>query len=380
MLALLSPISIGDELLAGVRLEDASTELGLRLLLDVGGERLWVDVGPIDHVRRYAARSALLGFGYRTEGGRNDIDPKLGLRICEVLASAVQANEYDVLERLSAEAQAEGDADKKIYRAKVPRALEPSGIHELRYYTINPYVGFVIGCRFCYAQSPLAAMRAMMGLTEARRGSYVEVRENLAEVLATELTHMAPLPIKFCPIVGDAYQAVERNEEITRKCLQAIADATTPERIWPAMILTRSTLMMRDVDLLASLPQAWAGVSLPTVDDEVRAHFEPRASSVPERLELLSTLRSAGVSTIAVVQPMMAGSVEKLADALAQHADAVVLDVLQEEEAADEDFNDARFSETRTEDWQRDHAMALLALLEERGVRVWRHELPPEYC
>src|SRR6185295_15161284 len=113
-------------------------------------------------------------------------------------------------------------------------------------------------------------------------------------------------------------------------------------RAWPAMILTRSHLILRDVEILARLAEAWAGISLPTVDDEVRRHFEPRAASIEERLEIFRTMRAAGVHTVGVVQPLMAGSVEALADVLATHVDAVIIDVLREEEGATEDFDDPR--------------------------------------
>ena len=81
--------------------------------------------------------------------------------------------------------------------------------------------------------------------------------------------------------MSDPYQALERRERLTRRCLEVIRDAPAP---FPVLVLTRSTLILDDLDLLASLPQAYAGVSLPTVDDEVRRHFEPRAASVPELL------------------------------------------------------------------------------------------------
>jgi len=380
MLDLLRPYAVGDEVLPGVFFEDASTELGLRLRFSVGGERLWVDVAPLETMRRHAAHSERLGFGYRTEGGRADVDQKLGLQLCRVLAEAVRANEETVAAAMEAEARAEADPQARVRHVDVTRALDPAGLHGSNYYTINPYIGCVIGCRFCYAQSPIASMRRLMGLADHAWGAYVEVRRNLHTVLAEELEHLEPLPIKFCPIVGDAYQATEKSELVTRRCLETIAAGTSTERVWPVMILTRSVLMLRDIDLLARIPEAWAGVSLPTVDDEVRRHFEPRAASVDERLQLLTALRADGISTFAVVQPIMSGAIAALADALATHVDAVVVDVLQEEEGADRDFDDPRYSETRTEAWQRENALALLDRLAERGVDVWAQELPPEYC
>jgi DNA repair photolyase len=339
-----------------------------------GDQRIWVDVTPIDRTPRWAARSRTLAIGYRDEGGHNVIDQKLGLAVCERVASIVGRNEDSVIAAIREEAAAEAPKGARIREVEVPTALDPAGPAEASYYVLNPYVGCVIGCRFCYAQTNLGLMRELMGLAQVRWGSWVEVRANLPEVLSEELARAEPRPIKFCPIVGDAYQAVEDRYRVTRRCLEVIRDSGGS---WPTVILTRSTLMRRDVELMASLPAPWAGVSLPTVDDSVRKHFEPRASTIEERLDLLRHLRRAGVKTIAVVQPIFAGPLDQLADALAEHVDGVSWDVLRGEEGAGADFDDPRFQETRSEAWQRDRALALLAMLEERGVEVWDSDLPP---
>jgi DNA repair photolyase len=200
------------------------------------------------------------------------------------------------------------------------------------------------------------------------------VRTNAPDVLARELEALQPKPIKFCPVVSDPYQAVERRERLTRRCLDTIARASKP---WPVLVLTRSTLILDDVDRLAALPIAFAGVSMPTIDDEVRRHFEPRAASIDERLEVLRVLRSAGVRTLAIVQPILAGPLEPLADALAKAVESVSIDVLHGVAGAEADFADPRYAMTREEAWQRDAALRLSELLGERGVVVWTTELPP---
>lgn len=372
--ALLAPLTVGEDVLPGIKLDGTSTELGIRLRLTAGKQRIWIDVTPVDRTPRWAARSRSLAISYRDEGGHNKVDQKLGLAICQRIAGIIETNEDAVIEALREEAAAEAPVDARIREVHVPTALDAAGPADNPYYTINPYVGCVIGCRFCYAQTNLSLMRQLMGLVEVQWGSWVEVRANLPEVLSQELEELTPRPIKFCPIVGDAYQAVEKKQCVTKRCLEAIRDSGRP---WPTLILTRSTLMERDVELMASLPAAWAGVSLPTVDDEVRKHFEPRASSIPERLKLLETLRNAGVKTVAVVQPLFAGPLDELADTLAELVDGVSWDVLRGEEGASGDFDDPRFAETRTEDWQRDRAIAMLGMLKERGVEVWDSDLPP---
>jgi DNA repair photolyase len=375
LMDLLLPLKPGDAILPGVRLAGSSTELGMRLRFETseGAGLVWVEVSPLDRAPRYAARSERLAFSYRTEGGRSAVVS--GVELCRAVAELARSNEARVLSAVEEERPAPGDDGTRVRSVEVEALLEQSGTRDATFYTLSPYVGCLIGCRFCYAQSKVDPMRAVLGLREAPWGSYVDVRRNAPEVLAAELARLPPRPIKFCPIVSDPYHAIEKRERLTRRCLEAIRDA---KATWPTLLLTRSTGILADLDVLGTLPLVYAGVSLPTVDDEVRRHFEPRAASVPERLQVLRALRAARVRTLAMVQPLLAGSVEALADALAGAADSVSIDVLRGEIGASEDFADPRYAETREENWQRERTLELSARLEERGIPVWTSELPPD--
>lgn len=117
-------------------------------------------------------------------------------------------------------------------------------------------------------------------------------------------------------------------------------------------------------------------MSLPTIDDAVRAWFEPRAASVAERLAVLRAARARGVRTFAVVQPILPGDPTELADALAEVAGSVSLDVLRGEGDAAPLFD--AHPEAREAAWQRARLEAIHASLVARGVPVWDGELPPE--
>ena len=365
LLGLLAPLPLGGELLPGVRLVDASTELGLRLTFAVADGELHVEVTPAAAHARHAARSAHLTFAYRGHA-----PSALGQTVCVAIAQRVADRDEAFVAGLATD----GDpAAPRLRVLTVDRLLEPAGTPDARFYTCSPYVGCLIGCRFCYAQSRLAPLRAATGLPLAPWGSWVDVRENAAAVLADELTRLPRAPIKFCPIVSDPYHAVEARLGLTRACLRAIAAVAAPP---PVLLLTRSALVTRDLDVLASLPWAGVGVSLPTVDDAVRAHFEPRAASVPERLAALAALTAAGVRTIAVVQPMLPGPVDALADALAAHVGSVSLDVLHGEEDAGALFD--AHPEARAATWQAERRATLASALADRGVPVWSGELPPD--
>ncbi len=372
LVALLDPWLLNQEVLPGVRFAGASTELGMRLRFELDDGLLWVDVAPIEYAPVFAARSERLAFGYRTEGDRRAIDPHLGLELCRRVAARAKVNEARVFQ--GAEEERGDDDGARIRHVKVDGVLERAGHTDQSFYTLSPYVGCSIGCRFCYASSKVDPMRAVLGLPAVPWGSYVDVRRNAPEVLADELDRLPILPIKFCPVVSDPYQAIERRERLTRRCLETIRSAAG---IWPTLLLTRSKLILDDLDLITSLPRVFVGVSLPTIDDEVRAHFEPRAASVPERLEILRTLRKAGISTMAIVQPIFDGSLDHLADALAETVDSVSIDVLRGVMGAEREFSALRHAPTREQTWQVSQARTLAGLLGERGVPVWISELPP---
>lgn len=372
LLQLLAPWRAGDEIARGVRFLRASADVGLQLAFDLRGVDVLIDVAPAGD-RSVAARSARFTFSYRCEGGRASVNPTLGLALCRAVAAQAVRNEDRVAERLQRARDPSGTA--RVREVHVSRLLEPGSHGTERFYKLSPYIGCLIGCRYCYAQSPVAVSRRLEMLPETPWGSYVDVRVNAAEVLLEELASLPPLPIKFCPIVSDPYQAVESRYRITRACLDSIARAATP---WPTLVLTRSKLVTRDTDVLLSMPQVWVGASIPTADDDVRRHFEPRAASVPERVEALTALRAAGIRTFAVVQPILPGPIDELAALLAGAVSSVTIDVLRGEELAAADFDDPRYTRARMDDWQQAQARELRGALAARGVLVWRGELPPE--
>jgi hypothetical protein len=280
LLELIAPLAIGDEVVPGARLARVADDLGPRLVFALadGGE-LDVEVSPATAGLRHAARTAHLTLAYRGRAAS-----AVGAAVCAALAARIGDRGAGFVAAL---AVADAADAPRVREVEVEHLLELAGPPEARFYTCSPYVGCLIGCRFCYAQERLAAGRAAAGLPLAPWGSWVDARVNAAAVLADELARLPRHPIKFCPIVSDPYHAVEARLGLTRACLAAIAAAAAPP---PVLLLTRAALVTRDLDLLAALPWAGVGVSLPTVDDEVRAHFEPRAAPIAERLAILAAI------------------------------------------------------------------------------------------
>jgi DNA repair photolyase len=365
LLDLLAPAQLGDEL-GGARLVGAGAEAGWRLDFEIAGTRLDVEVAPLDEPGPAAARTTRLRVYYR---GTHDA----GLRVCRAVAERAAANEARVLAALAAGARETQVGATRVREVEVTRLLQPAAAGRARFHTLSPYAGCVIGCRFCYGQAGLATLRRVAGLPAVPWGSYVDVRVNAARVLAAELESVRPEIVKFCPLTSDPYQALEARYRLTRACLDVLVSAAAPPAV---LLLTRARALLDDVERIARLERVWAGVSIPTADDAVRAHFEPRAASVAERLEVLDALRAAGVRTCAVVQPLLPGPVDALADALAARVSSVRIDVLHGEYAAHDDF--AAYADARDDAWQQSQAAALARALGERGVALWADELPPE--
>lgn len=359
---MVSPLRPGSTI-HDAELIELSTELGLRLRFEHRGEPLDVELTPLPSPRRFALKTAAFGIGYRTEGDHHLVDVDTAMALCDAVAAHVRMNETSM-------SAAESTDAPRVREVRIDQLLERAGWGRERFYTLSPYVGCVIGCRFCYAQSNLAPLRRWAGLPEVPWGSWVDVRINAPEVLAEELTRLPARPIKLCPIVSDPYQSIEARHDLTGRCLDVLA-----AHAWPTLLLTRSALVLRDVPRLQKL-DAWVGVSLPTVDDAVRREFEPRGASVDERLDVLTQLKDAGIRTFAVVQPMLPGSIEALADALAQRVASVSIDVLRGEEGAVDDFR--RHPGTNEDEWQRERARLLSDALGKRGVPTWTGELPPD--
>lgn len=365
----------GDEVVPGVQLVGVLLEIGLGWRFRTADGDVNVEVALLADTERFAARTPRLALSYRAM----PVTParsRAGKMLCEALVPIVARNEDAVLAAIEREAAAEERAPhsgQRIREVQVETALEPALDSPSPFFTITPYVGCVIGCRFCYAQEPIGNMRRLARAPVVPWGSYVDVRVNLPDVLARELADAPRWPIKFCPILSDPYQAVESRYEVTRSCLTVIR-AAAPR---PVFVLTRSRLVERDTELLASLPAAWVGASIPTFDDDVRRHFEPRAAPIADRLAALRGLRTAGVETFAVVQPVLPGPVEALADALAECVSSVSIDVLHGVQGAGGDFADASYAEAATEAWQRERVGALTAALVRKGVTIWLGDLPP---
>ncbi|MGE5572251.1 MAG: SPL family radical SAM protein [Bacteroidota bacterium] len=229
-------------------------------------------------------------------------------------------------------------------------ALVKSGIAD---YALNPYTGCAHSCAYCYA-----SFMARFSRHDRPWGQWVDAKINIAAVLARDLRRLQRLqrearggPVEVViSSVTDAYQPLEHGYRLTRACLEAIAESVSqgslerpllgllaappaarpaarpadtptglpvdpslglspsrpgPETWLRVSILTKSDLVVRDLDVLQDIPSLEVGMTITTVDDTVSRLYEPAAPPATKRLSALRRLSGAGIRTWAFLSPLL---------------------------------------------------------------------------
>lgn len=167
--------------------------------------------------------------------------------------------------------------------------------------SINPYRGCEHGCIYCFARPSHTRLGLSAGLDFETKLFY---KENAAALLRAELAKPAYRCAEI--VLGantDAYQPSERKLRISRQILEVLAEADHP-----VSILTKSSLIERDIDILAPMAKkglARAFVSVTTLDAKVARTLEPRAAAPQRRLQIIAALTAAGIPVGALAAPLI---------------------------------------------------------------------------
>ena len=151
-------------------------------------------------------------------------------------------------------------------------------------YTMNLYRGCTHRCIYCDSRSKCYQIEDFDG--------EILVKINAIELLQKELTPRRQKGRIGTGSMNDPYQAVERKYHLTRQALEIIA-----HRRFPVHIITKSDLILRDIDLLLEInrEQALVSLTITTADDAMGKKVEPFAPLPSRRLAALRQLRDAGI-------------------------------------------------------------------------------------
>ena len=231
-------------------------------------------------------------------------------------------------------------------------------------YVINPYVGCPHRCLYCYAEF----MRKFTAHTEPW-GDFLDVK------LCDRPLHPAQLFHQHIMLssVTDAYNCFEKKYEVTRRILRQLVQCQAY-----VSVLTKSALVVRDIDLLTQLPACEVAFSFSTADETLRQELEPGASPVAERVDALKTLHEAGLQTAVMAAPLLPGvsDFKQIVDACAPYTKSFRFDSLNMRTTFQHklmDFIDVNYP----------HLLPLYNDIYLRGDRTYWHKLACEitdYC
>lgn len=160
-------------------------------------------------------------------------------------------------------------------------------------YVINPYVGCPHQCIYCYAEFMKRFTRH-----DEKWGDFLDVKSCHKPINTKKIAGTSVL----IGSVTDAYNPFENRYLVTRNILEQLVNTSAHIEI-----LTKSSLVTRDIDLFRKIPNIRIGISMNSFDETFRKQTEPRASSVPRRVEALKILHDAGIQTYVFMSPIFPG-------------------------------------------------------------------------
>jgi DNA repair photolyase len=248
-------------------------------------------------------------------------------------------------------------AGPSVREVEAKSILNVSKIHD---YCVNPYTGCEVGCVYCYAA---LFMRRYSGHAEPW-GGFVDVKVNAPELLARQTLKAKRGTIWFSSVC-DPYQPLEERYALTRRLLEVLAG-----RDFPVEIQTKSSRVRRDLDVIRRIPAAEVGFSIATDDETVAGMFEPEASPLGERVEVLREFKAAGVPTFAFAGPLLPGNPERLAALLRGAVDRVLIDRMNYVPAVKAFYARHGLLEALTDAFFRTQSARLAKALDAAGVDV----------
>jgi DNA repair photolyase len=182
-------------------------------------------------------------------------------------------------------------------------------------FVCNPYVGCTHGCLYCYAKF----MSDYMERPEPW-GAFVDIKEFPHFDIPKNTGSKS---LMFCSVT-DAYQPIEQKEKLTRKILENIYESRLEFHF-----LTKSALILRDVDLIQKMGAVEIGFSI-ALDDETAKIVEPGASLPSERVAALKAFHEKGIKTFVFIAPILPGitDVFGIVEKVKDYSDYIMFDSL----------------------------------------------------
>jgi DNA repair photolyase len=195
-------------------------------------------------------------------------------------------------------------------------------------YQVDPYVGCEHYCHYCY----------VLNQAETDWAKEILIYEDITEQLSAELKTIDPQKI-YMGYFTDPYQPCEAGYRQTRKALELLL-----EKDFSVSILTKSDLVLRDIDILQEIDDASVSISVAFNNNHSRQQFESNTIDTESRITALRKLRQAGIKTSALICPVIPYITEviPLIDMLELHTDVIWIYGLSIQERSDRNWRNVQ--------------------------------------
>ena len=168
-------------------------------------------------------------------------------------------------------------------------------------YVINPYTGCQFACMYCFA----SFMGRFVGETNNNWGNYVYAKTNAIELMEKDIKRLMKKkthPKVVLSTVTDPYQGVEKKYRLTRGILEVFVKHNYQGRVG---VLTKSPMILDDLNLLKKIPNLEVGMSITATDDKLSRFLEVKAPLASARLRTLKKLNDADIKTYVFIGPFL---------------------------------------------------------------------------
>lgn len=188
-------------------------------------------------------------------------------------------------------------------------------------YCYNIYIGCTHSCKYCYAKF----MKRFTGHHNEEWGNFIDYKENAVDILKKEIRKVKANEWVLMGSVTDTYQPIEKKLLLTRKSLEVFLEHQVP-----VSILTKSDLVIRDIDIFMKFSNCEVGLSCAFSDSKISRVLEPNASSIDKRVITLGELKRSGIKTYAFIGPIIPEltDIEDVFELIASNVDFVMGEVL----------------------------------------------------
>jgi DNA repair photolyase len=195
-------------------------------------------------------------------------------------------------------------------------------------------------------------------------GEFLDIKINANYILQKQIKKL-PIGLVSLSTVTDAYQPIEKKYSITRKCLETLLKYQ-----FPVSILTKSSLVLRDIDIIKLFNDIEVGLTITTDNDYIAKIFEPFASPISTRINTLKILHENKINTYAFIGPILPMNPEALINKIIPYVNYVLIDKLNYKFIAERIYKQHNLTYALQDTYLESIAQQLTQLLLNKGIEV----------